>query len=433
MSERLLDAGTDILAEDAFAVLAAGMSADRIARRAGRGRRTFYDHFETKEDFARQVLARALDEAGTDTLNEAFVPNFTATLDEARGDLLASVTAMIGLFYNPEDHRTETRLFAMAWSIGATDPTLNPHILAHETRSDQTYIDAIEAGLELWQARLRSPWTPRLLSMTIRAVGDSFYQRNAIRPGSVGAEEYTTILSTIFGAVLQPGEARPESVGDHLRSLSRTAADRWEQHHQADKITNAHQRVVEAFTAELQHRSVTDLGLADLAAVTGLPVDTLVTIFGSVGALLDEVVRAGLPPLEQEADFDLHTDTLDIEMVLRRHLLRLTRWAQESPHLAESLVALFGRGRPERSMVISLVADMSRPAIQIIERAHELGFGGDPSRIADTALLATESLLLRVVGHHGAAPIDAEAVVDWLTELILATPARDRAAGDTRA
>ncbi len=78
--DRFLAAGARMLVDDGFRVLAAGVSPERVAALAGRSRRTFYEHFETKEDYLRAVLRRHLDTSDEEMESERLTEDVLAML-----------------------------------------------------------------------------------------------------------------------------------------------------------------------------------------------------------------------------------------------------------------------------------------------------------------------------------------------------------------
>jgi len=93
-AQRLIHAGARLLLDDGFRIIAAGLSPNTVARTAGRTRRTFYDHFETKEAFTRAVLLEYLVVAERGALTGDFEQAFAGQILDAEGDVVESIRSL---------------------------------------------------------------------------------------------------------------------------------------------------------------------------------------------------------------------------------------------------------------------------------------------------------------------------------------------------
>ena len=200
-AERLLQAGARLMVDDGFRILANGLSPELVTGMAGRTRRVFYDHFETKEEYARTVLERYLDMADPGELTEEFAAAFEDLIFEAKGDIIEAVRAISEALFSTTAASTEPVIHAIAWGIAASDPHVRQSVNEYFGAIDDLYDHMVSRALVEWGQKLRPPWTARSLTVAIRALSDGFNVRNRVSDAAVEPDFYATcILAVISGS-----------------------------------------------------------------------------------------------------------------------------------------------------------------------------------------------------------------------------------------
>ena len=413
--ERLVHAGARLLADGAFDILVRGLSPDAVTQVADRTRRVFYDHFATREAFARAVFAPYLDTDDHPVLGAGFVDAFEDLILEADGELVASVRALTEAFFSADDRSAAPRLRAIAWAMAGTDPTIRDQLDEYYRRVDDLYGAIIEQSLSAWGQKVRTPWSPRLLATMLQVLTDGMYARNQVRPGTVDHEFFASCLLAIFGATLQDANEPDESIDRTLNRISRPQGPGRRSDPGPPTVTNTRQLVLNALEPLLRLKGPEAVTLRDIADRAGVGLTMVSRAFGSVANVIDEAVLSSLPALTREVEFDLATHSLTTRAILTRHLTRLSTWAGNHPELALAMAGISLTEPPDESDNGWVPRRLAAPAILILDQAQnagELREGSDPVR---TAWIATHAALNPGLANRDPAP---EATATWIVSFL---------------
>lgn len=403
-AERLVQAGARLLADDGFRILANGLSPDLVTGLAGRTRRVFYDHFETKEEFARAVLATYLDAPEESDLTSEFLVAFEELIFEARGDIIDAVSAISEALFATTDDAGEDLLHSIAWGVGASDPTVRSSVDRYLTLVDDLYEHLVDRALVEWGQKLRAPWTSRDLSRVIRALSDGFQARNRVQPRSVGPDFFATCILAVIAPLMQRADEADRPFGEELRGLSRQNAAQWRERNDPALIANTRQRVLDSVVPALRQGGPAGVSMDSIARWADVSLGSLTQAFASSDEVVCTAIVDALPSFDREIDFDLGTDTMSTRKVLHRHLLRLAQWTTDQPELAHAaltLPMLRPAAHPDEPPA-RLLTTMARPATRILEVADaERELARPAADVHQLALMITQSVLSRSVRPQG--------------------------------
>ena len=403
-AERLVHAGARLLADDGFRILANGLSPDLVTGLAGRTRRVFYDHFDTKEEYTRAVLATYLDVPPEGDLTSEFLIAFEELIFQARGDIIEAVSAISEALFETTDDVGEELLHTIAWGIAASDDNVRIAADHYFTVVDDLYENLVDRALIEWGQKLRPPWTSRDLSRVIRALSDGFQARNRIQKGSVGPDFFATCILAVVAPLMQPIDEAERPFGEELRGLSRQNAAQWRERHDPALIANTRQRVLDSVVPALRQEGPSGISMESIARWADVGIGSLKQAFASSDEVVCTAIVDALPSFDREIDFDLGTDTMSRRKVLHRHLLRLAQWTTDQPELAHAaltLPLLRPAVHPDEPPA-RLVTTMARPATRILEVADaERDLTRPAGDVHQLALMITQAVLSRSVRPQG--------------------------------
>ena len=181
LKSRILDHAETRLLEQGFR----GMRVDELARDVGISKRTLYEQFRTKEEMAREALARL-----TEGMHAECDRILAETADEAE-QLRAIVLLMC---------RRYSRARPPFYRDLETTPVLT-ELIEEARRESYAKIDGvIQAGIE--RGRFRADLEPRLVRMTLLAACDTIIQPQAFPEQMTPESAYCGILDVILNGVL---------------------------------------------------------------------------------------------------------------------------------------------------------------------------------------------------------------------------------------
>ncbi|HKY14777.1 MAG TPA: hypothetical protein VJM33_07605 [Microthrixaceae bacterium] len=327
----LVAAGWRVLDRMTFAEMLSGISARRVAAKAGRTPGAFHHHFESHEAFVDAMLDELA--ATPPDPGPSLMPPHRSGVDDA--DVLAAVRA--GSLSVIEDWERQFgrhhRRLLLVNSRAGVDPSAAEALCAELDRS----VAAIRGGSEWVQAALgREPVAP--LDSTdivhLASAGNSVLMlRRAVDPDRVDAELMATVWTTQIVAFTRPrGSATSVAeVATRVRPKRRSAGRRRE-----PKVADPTARLdgvgatIELFRQGWDHRSFVDVSNA-----TGLDPDELSERYGSMRQLVAASFVAGEDDFHAAArrhrDRDPHRALADV-------LCEIARWASTYPHVALALL-----------------------------------------------------------------------------------------------
>jgi AcrR family transcriptional regulator len=409
--ERLLAAGARLLVDDGFRVIAAGLSPERVAALARRSRRTFYEHFETKEDFLRALLASHIANSdqvlAPDRLAEDVL---TMLVTDPSGSMLDTVDHLVRRMFVDNMTSDAGCIHTIAWAAAGSDPATHASHQAHMDAVDALWERNVSLTLDTWGLALRPPWTPVLFGQVLIALSDGYYLRTRIEDGADHSDDYSLALSTLMASAMQRLDEPPEQLEDRLASLRRAAAIGVSERQDPVAAVTARRRLLDALEEALHEQTLPQLTLGDVADRAGVGIATVRATFPDLTAVLTDLVADRLPPLDREIDFDRRTTTMDTAALLRRHLARLHAWSAANPGIARAISSAVtesaGAGQPLLLSVIEPAAALLRHARA--EREFEVRVPIEP--------LAT----VLTFGALGATLIPGSPTdVDWLVDLVV--------------
>lgn len=366
---RLLGSGARLIADESFAVFAAGISPERVARLAGRTRRVFYDNFESRESFVRELCELFL--GAEHRIVQTDPDDIAALVDMVGGDLFEAVEAIAAAMFVPVITSEASVMQLTSWAIGQSDPVVAESLSRHYAELGDGHARLFTALFAKWGLEVREPWTAEGLAGVIRAIAEGLYQQARVGLGENHLELFTLACLTVLPIATRPIGTHGD-VHHRLRSFSEEAAASWREASQPSQTVNARAQVLTAIDQLLHQRGVGAIGIADVAHEAGVSVATIERAFGDYLSLVRAAVIEQIPDLGREADFDLEVDAFTVRDLIERHLRRLANWSEANAHLARAVVALptLGRSTPQRELLDPLVA-MASPLARILAAGVE--------------------------------------------------------------
>lgn len=365
---RLTVAGAHVLRSQGFAVLAAGLSPERVAKAAGRSRRVFYDHFETKEDLLRAIADLYFDTTAHQVIAGAKDTDIEALLELAAGDLFDSVRRLAELgFANVLTSDADLIQIAVT-ALALGDAEVSETVETYYRELDAATMRIGDVILNHWGLQLRPPWTRERFAAVVHALGEGLYLRSRFEPDLADLELFELTLLTLMPIIGVPSGSQPPSIRQHLRRYSEEMSSAWREHTDTASIENAHERVVAAFRSELRDSGLADLGLGTVAARAGLSTALVTRSYTSVERLLRTTVEDALPSFTSEAAFDIAAAELTLGQILERHLRRIGEWIIDHRELCRAVTACAAMGDNPDGMLLArdLLDALSGPAEAIL-------------------------------------------------------------------
>ncbi len=388
---RLLVAGAEVLIHQGCHMLVAGLSPEAVTTAAGRSRRVFYDHFESKEDFVRALLERNLEVSLDDDFGPGTENDITELLLSAGGNLFASVRALSALTHQRvvESESRAVRLVAVA--MGCEDTDLRDSVARYQRNAERAAATLIENIFEFWGLQLRDPWTPEVFARVLLAISEGLYLRSRGDTEAVPEELVLLTMLTLFPSAILPAGAPMVTVEQNLREIADTLSTSWQERADPHELDNAYERVLSAFRAEVEERGVHHVTTGSVATRSGVAPAIVVRTFGDITGLLQAAITENLRDLQSEVEFDLSTDVLAIDEALRRHLLRLCAWVVEHRQMARAVTSMASAtpgANPAMDLQRDVIDALAMPAITIFETGVQRGIVRAellPRRLANTA------------------------------------------------
>jgi hypothetical protein len=335
----------------------------------------------------------------------------------------------------------------IAWCLGREDPIIGDAYRRHQRMADAVIGDMLERLNAAIGLRFRPPWTGPKMAAAMRALADGLYLRHELdhpdRPRTAPAEDAegpgdgttetgqappcvpdVTELFTLTALCLLPVATQPAgtpdvTVADHLDGFARALTAAWREGGDLDQLLDARERVLRALRTTIA-ASGPAIDLDAVAATAGLSMRTVVAAFGSLADLAEAAIDESLPALEREVAFDVAAGDIELEDMVRRHLLRIGQWARTEPELAHlwlgsvagAIAAIDG---PKALRFSNRLAD---PLTGLLDDAHRRLSAGPKPPIAATTTMVTNVMLGRMTATEA---FDLDESAQWLTDVVMRT------------
>ncbi|MCB0995354.1 MAG: TetR/AcrR family transcriptional regulator, partial [Acidimicrobiales bacterium] len=414
----LLAAGVKLLLDDPISVLQSGFSPEVVAAAAGRSRRTFYDHFPSKHEYVRELLASARSwSADYGDQDMHLLDHLVAGLD---GDLVRTIELVVTSPATAVRDSPSTLVQIVARIFGCHDAELAPLLRDAASATDEVNGAAIGTALGLWDLELRPPWTAEHLSAVLHALVQGLAIRRLV------ADEPDEDLTTLTVLTLLPTLTRsfgdPRTLDETLESFNRAASERWRDRGRSTQMTNARARVLTALREVLRTHGLAGATLERIAGAADVSLPTAARAFGSVDDLVVMCIEDYLPYLESEAHLDLTSPTTTVHDAAVRHVARLHRLATDDPHVVEALlqIGLIGTGSYD-TKAGAFYLRLCQPLLDLLEHGRRSGVVNSTMPLDRAARLMTIGALGRALGDaHTAAEAAATELCAMLFDGIAA-------------
>ena len=388
--ERLLAAGLYVVTQSDLAMLVNGIQPETVAAAAGRSRRNFYDHFESKEDFMVALFERYL-------LDEDLVlgvSDITDTAEPDPGDFRANVASWFskGVLDSAEIF---TLLSAMVWPAARNNSELADIVRRHNDMFERIYSARYEVTLAEWNIELVEGWSPLRLAAAVRAFLDGYILRYRPSMGDLNETRTNQLIEAIVG-IFAAASANGTSEGLGGAAFARKVERRWREVNPAgvDEVLDLRRVLQDVLVAELQRmppETVTIEYIAERAGVSAVAVRREV---GSTFQLCTRVFNDSVTLIEgallDDLD-DLARRSESITAVVQSHLVRVERFGTEHSKLLRCWFALRGSEAISQNPVERLITALANVLDDYPGRALT---GHDPMSANDAARLMTLPLLM---------------------------------------
>lgn len=449
--ERLVHAAASVLHDGFFDLVSDGLRPEHVTRVAGRSRRVFYDHFDERGDVLREVALLYL-EPGLGHLEERSA-DLGVAFDLVEGDLISGARLLVDATFEETIGSRRSAMRIIAWCLGRQDPVIGDAYRRHQQVADEIIGDMLERLNAAVGLRFRPPWNGRKMAAAMRALADGLYLRHeldqATAPSATdgapdaGAGEPSTgdpisgeagkpplpvpdvsELFTLTALCLLPVATQPAGtpevpVADHLDGFAKALSAAWREGVDLDQLLDARERVLQALRTTIA-TSGPGIDLDAVAATAGLSMRTVVAAFGSLSELAQAALDESLPALGREAAFDVAAGDIELEDMVRRHLLRIGQWATSERELARLWLA--SATGAIASIDAAKAQEFSRrladPLTAMLDEAHRRRATESRPPIGATANMATNVMLGRMSALSG---FELDESAQWLTDVVLRT------------
>lgn len=431
--ERLVAAAANVLHDDFFDLVSDGLRPEHVTRMAGRSRRVFYDHFAERSDVLREVALLYLD-PGLGLLEERSA-DLAVAFDLVEGDLISGARLLVDATFEETLASRRSAMRIMAWCLGRQDPVIGDAYRVHQQGADEIIGDMLERLNAAVGLRFRPPWDGRRMAATMRALADGLYLRHeldhaTVQPPTGAADEasacvpdvselFTLTALCLLPVATQPAGTPEVPVAEHLDGFANALSAAWREGVDLDQLLDARERVLQALRATIA-TSGPGIDLDAVAATAGLSMRTVVAAFGSLSELAQAALDESLPALAREAAFDVAAGDIELEDMVRRHLLRIGQWATSERELARlwlaSATGAITTIDAEKAQEFS--RRLADPLITMLDEAHRQR-GTEPTPpIGATANMVINVMLGRTSALTG---FELDESAHWLTDVVLRT------------
>ncbi|NNE74307.1 MAG: TetR/AcrR family transcriptional regulator [Acidimicrobiales bacterium] len=370
--ERLLLAGYLLIAEQGHQVLEAGLTPDTISRTAGRSRRSFYDHFESKGDYLDALFERFVAQDPAVHLSHAMLEIVETLMTEAEGDMVRAL-ATLGSTYESAGTASPSRHLQLVAASMSTASEEHRHMLAeaYQVGSD-LYMRVYDRLLTDWGFRLRDPWTTESLALMLRALGDGLALRRRIDPESVDPNAFRNTLLTLFPTLVEFADRPATTVVEAVEAIAVEAQTRWSERRNPASVVNAREQVNKALRELLGRVGYRTINLDMLAMHSQVSQQTILRSMGGVDEVLCGLFSDYVTGLESLLEIDIENSAVDPALVLDRHLDRLGQLTLEQGPIMRALsVIALDRERSPAHAVYAATAKVTQRALDAVLAASD--------------------------------------------------------------
>ena len=316
--ERLLEAGTALLATSDGGALFRSLTAVNVSAAARLSRRTFYDQFPTATHYTAALTQHlaALDAAASD------VPP-RAPLDAADGDVRRAVASLVhsGLERRRIGRPGRAAFIARVLDAGSSKALATP----------SAWVPLVQSLLDLGVTP-RNLFTPEEVARALEIVADGF---------SLGEAGITDIAVNVLLTVLMTmtttrGHDLEASATD---TFERRVFSAWRERVVNQPVRNIHRLVLHVASEEIAANGFQRLSLAVLSDRTGLSEAMIGKYVGTTRDIGDAILAEFYPGLAIALEGELAT-AMPAEQILSAHVVRVVTLSRTHPEFAEIELAL---------------------------------------------------------------------------------------------
>jgi AcrR family transcriptional regulator len=352
----LIDAGAELLLEPQ-AWLPRVFRAGDVSRRAGLARRTFYDHFETVEQYAEAVRRALVDE-------EERPPSAPAN----RGDDVSSaardvVVDALAAFRSPRRRAASMLRVASPPSDGSSTAESAWLALMNELEA---------AGRD---------FRPSFTREGTAAILDAVVSSAALR----GVEDVDSIATVALGVLATVTVPRDDPAADGVDdTFAAAVAIGWRERDGQPLVVHVRELVLDVALEEIDRRGIHHISLATVAERAGLSQTAITRYVGGIGEIFDALTERVNPGFDVALQAD-RAHELPGEEILLRHFERVVTVLRDRRGYAAAELAVRRDPPSDRSTsrrhldaaVTSLVAQArsrrtGQELVQLAGIAHQL-------------------------------------------------------------
>ncbi len=285
--ERLLYAGLFVIVTSKSDLLSGGLQPDAVVEAAGRSRRNFYDHFDSKEAFVLALFERFL--LDVEVIEGVATDDYE---DLPTTDLRSSVRSWF-----PQSVLDSIEVIGTLTSIVSGnrnfDDPLSETLREHNRLFDEFFGPRYEEFLQTWNIALTPSWTPIQVATVVRGAADGFVMR--FRPSRDEFSEYhrdllvSTVIGVLATAALDTSSGPGAQRAGTMSSLVDEMGNRVRGALPTSENIDARRSLRRAFLAELPVVSTEEITIPYLAERAGIATSTALRVSGTVKQLAGEV------------------------------------------------------------------------------------------------------------------------------------------------
>lgn len=312
--ERLLDAGVHLISGDLSVVIRRGLTAGTVCAVAGVARRTFYDQFDTVDEYMGELAAYAQHELAVAASPEP------VSLDDVEGDITVAVTRIIA--GERRWQRENASLAQAVRRLGRSAP-----MLATATNWSALIDDLVD--LLLARRLDRDDIASNARSATAALVAARQHDQADL---DSGADAIVALLAILIG----PNPVNEAVTVELWRARVRSA---WTERSGTVDVPNVRHLVVTATQQLLVKRGARSLSVDEISAMTGLSPPTITHYVGAVRQLLAAVVDDIAAGLDVRLTATVNAGTAPRDALVR-HVADLRATAGDHPYYPLAALAL---------------------------------------------------------------------------------------------
>lgn len=364
-ADRLLEAVSCLLVERGAELLARALRPEDVTDRAGKGRASYYRTTGFPGVSATASTPVAGDDGTRLAVLEAAIDR---SLRQSAGDLhqvidgieryiasghgegtpeqLIRALALENFEWLGEDPSISVQLVASG--LAGSSPAIAASLERYYRTVTDEYGSAYQRLLDHWGYRLRQPFTPTSVAVVLMALAEGLASRRA-SGAVVSGDELADAMSAFARAVL----VRVGDPDEVAASLDRPP--------QPTMPASTRSAVIGAAIRLFEARRGVPPTIDELAAAAGCASDTIRSVFGGVGGVVQSAWQEWAPEFAETVHADAanldHPDPLSL---LYRLLIRIAARARENRALVRALLTsgLVADDSPTRDLIVEIVCGL---------------------------------------------------------------------------